>query len=106
MECMRGDDKAWRQMERYNKRDVKILEDFYKKLLPWIKTHPNCGLYVDSDRLVCNKCGGHDLQKRGQARTQTQVYQRYQCLGCGSWLRDRHNSTPASMKKNVLAEAH
>ncbi len=41
VECMAGDDSAWRQMERYNKRDVAIMEDFYTRLLPWIKSHPN-----------------------------------------------------------------
>jgi len=45
-DCMDGCPKAWRIMKRYNVQDVRLLEDLYNTLLPWIKNHPNWGLYV------------------------------------------------------------
>lgn len=92
--CMDGDEKSWRKMERYNKQDVKLLEKLYKKLLPWIKTHPNHALYMDSTRPVCTNCGSHHIQSRGTDKTRTQTYRRFQCVSCGTWLRERTNITP------------
>lgn len=87
VDCMAGDDRAWNMMRRYNKQDVVTTEELYIELLPWLDSHPNFGLYTDATSPVCPKCGGTDLQKRGVARTNVSVYQRYQCQGCGTWSR-------------------
>lgn len=105
IECMNGDPKAWAEMRRYNRRDVKIMEDFYTRLLPWIKGHPNFGLFCADNRSVCNKCGSANLIRQGTRRTLTQVYPRYQCNDCGSWLRGRFNETPKRKKDWILTEA-
>jgi hypothetical protein len=90
VKCMDGDEKAWRSMERYNKQDVRLLEQVYKKFLPWIKNHPNAGLFTeDKERPTCPVCGGHKLHSRGYSYTSTAVYQRFQCISCGAWSRNR-----------------
>jgi len=104
-DCMRGDRKAWSEMKRYNIQDVKILEDLYVKLLPWIPTHPNVGLYGSDVDAKCPKCGSKHLQKRGTSYTSTMTYQRYQCQDCGSWSRERINNADKELKKNLLVEA-
>jgi len=81
--CMAGDEKAWRSMERYAKQDVRLLERVYKKLLPWIDSHPNYGMFSDSDEAVCPNCGHTKLRKCGFMASQTRLYQRYQCNSCG-----------------------
>lgn len=106
IQCMAQDPKAWRLMERYNKRDVGIMEGLYEKLLPWMKHHPNMGLYVDTDRPVCPKCGSEEMIKQGTKKTTTQVYQQYQCKSCGSWMRDRANITPPEKKRHALLSCH
>ena len=88
-DCMAGDGKAWKLMEKYNKQDVVLLEKLYNKLLGWIPNHPNHGLYVDSDTPVCRNCGTDKLQLRGFSFTTTGKYQRYQCKCCGSWGRGK-----------------
>ena len=90
--CMAGDDKAWREMKKYQIQDVNLLVDLYEKFLPWIKTHPP---HI-SEGLSCTHCGSGHLQARGLSRTTTAVYQRYQCQGCGKWLRE--NKTLLSSK--------
>ena len=104
-ECMAGKGSAWRVMKKYNIRDVRIMEGLYTRLLPWIRNHPNFGLYVDDNRPVCNKCGSAHILSRGIARTLTMTYQRYQCKDCGSWLRDRKNNLSLRKKDWILAEA-
>lgn len=102
-DCMAGDDKAWREMARYNKQDVALLERVYLKLMPWIDGHPNVALYDEDEPAKCINCGSKKLQRRGYAYTTTQRYPRFQCQNCGKWLRGRANETP--QHKAVLAEA-
>jgi len=103
LKCMNKDEKAWKLMERYNKQDVKLLEKVYHRLLPWIKAHPNMGLYSEnSDETVCTNCGSADLQRRGFSRTSVSVYQRWQCNACGSWQRTRKHEKDLYDTSKVL----
>lgn len=76
---------AWKRMEKYNRGDVKLLQDLYTKLRPWIERHPNMGAFEDIP--ACPKCGSKKRQQRGYAVTQILKYPRYQCQGCGGWFR-------------------
>jgi hypothetical protein len=87
--CMAGERDAWRKMEEYNKQDVLLLEELYKKLLPWIDNHPNMNLILDSEAPLCPNCGSPNLQRRGVHRATTNVYQRFSCSSCGRWSRAR-----------------
>ncbi len=90
LDCMNGDASAWREMKRYNLQDVRLLEDMYAALLPWIKNHPNWGLYVDADKnRICTNCGSSKVKKNGFERTRVRTYRRYRCLRCGNPLRGR-----------------
>lgn len=81
--CLDGDDLAWARMRKYNIGDVRLTEDLYLELRPWIAAHPA----VDLDPHSCPPCGSKRLQKRGLGRTKQATYQRYQCLDCGSFSR-------------------
>lgn len=35
LDCMAGDDKAWKEMKKYQIQDVNLLIDLYYELLPW-----------------------------------------------------------------------
>ena len=102
--CMKGDPKCWRTMKRYNKQDVKLLEKLYRALLPWIKTHPNHALYYTDNRPRCTNCGSAHVQKRGARTTSTQIYDRFQCQKCGTWMRGRYTSIPPEKKPSILTQ--
>ena len=102
--CMDGNDKDWKIMERYNKQDVRLLEKVYKRLLPWIKTHPNHALYTHTTRPVCTNCGSSHMQSRGTYTTKTQEYQRYHCQSCGTWNRERTTMLPKQKKSHVMTQ--
>jgi len=80
--CMNGDEKAWKKMIAYNKRDVELQEKAYLELRRWQTTGPDMRLYV-GDRGVCRHCGSRNLvihQKKYYANT-TWRYQ-YRCQSC------------------------
>ena len=60
--CMDGDAEALLEMEAYNRQDVKVLEEVYLVMRPFIKRHPNYNLYIDSDKPVCPHCGHDHLE--------------------------------------------
>jgi uncharacterized protein YprB with RNaseH-like and TPR domain len=86
VKCMDNDPEAWKQMEKYNKGDVTLLEKVYDKLLPWIQHHPVHSVY-NAGKPACTNCGGHKVQRRGTAVTTTSIYPRYVCMSCGKWMR-------------------
>ncbi|MFD7017186.1 ribonuclease H-like domain-containing protein [Streptomyces sp. NPDC059928] len=88
VDCLSGDERAWRLMRKYNCQDVKVTESLYDYLLPWIPTHPNHALYdAQGDEHQCPNCGSEALKKEGRAYTAVSVFQRYRCEGCGKWSR-------------------
>lgn len=78
---------AWDEMQEYNMQDVDSLEALYDRLLPWIRNHPNAGLYNSGD--ICPNCGGSHFHRRGFAYTAAVKYQRFQCQDCGNWFRSK-----------------
>ena len=105
VDCMNGDTKAQKLMEKYNVQDVVLLPRLYKRLLPWIKDHPNHSLYSNDERPMCTNCGSHKVQSRGIQYNKTQYYNRYQCTGCGTWMRGRFTAVPKEKRMSVLAQA-
>ena len=100
--CMEGDEASWRTMKKYNVQDVKLLEDIYKLFLPWIKTHPNQGLYTNEIRPVCKNCGSGQLQSRGTHHTNTMTYRRFRCQKCGTWMRGKTTIMEGDKRAVVL----
>lgn len=88
LECLRGNDDAWKEMRDYNIQDVISLEELYLRLRPYIRNHPN--VVRDSTDLACPKCGSHNIQYRGYYYTRAGLcYRRFVCLDCGGWGRVR-----------------
>lgn len=83
--CMAGDAASWVKMKRYNAHDIVLLEAVYRRMLPYMDGHTNLSSLMEG--VVCPKCGSEKLQSRGEARTQSTVYQRFQCKDCGGWGR-------------------
>lgn len=86
IKCMAGDEKAWRKMRIYNKRDVRALQDLYYRIHPWIQGHPNVALYSEEPaEQACPGCGGTNLTKQGHRYTAIGKYPRFQCQDCFKW---------------------
>ena len=101
-DCMKGNQEALDYMESYNRKDVVILEKVYLKLRPWIKNHPNIGLYQEKDNMICPTCGSKDLKEDGSFYyTSANKYKVMRC-SCGAISRVRNTSYPKDKKKNLI----
>jgi DNA polymerase elongation subunit (family B) len=95
VKCLAGDPTAWKTMRKYNRRDVTLLDDLYRLLLPWIVGHPNMGAFKGEH--VCPACGSIDLVKRGYSYTAAGQYLRYRCSYCGKYSRDNKRTQHATL---------
>jgi hypothetical protein len=77
-----GDERARVRMERYNKQDTRLLSKLYKKLRPYITSHP---YLFEKGQHKCSACGSKHLQHRGYRRTRAFKFARLQCQACGHW---------------------
>lgn len=101
--CVAGDEEALRVMDEYCQRDVMILEELYLVIRPWIKSHPNLGLYIDTDKNVCTHCGNEDLNWGGIYTTGIGVYAAFRCERCGAIGRSRKTLLDKEMKKRLTS---
>lgn len=102
---MRGDLKAWKQMQEYNDQDVLLMEDVYKKLRAWDKQHPNTALYGDLERPQCNVCGSDHVHKKGYDYTNVSIFHRFKCAECGHEMRTRHSIVDKDKRHNILSSS-
>jgi len=92
--CMNNDTKAWRLMKKYNINDVKLTEELYERVVPWLKTTFNFNEH--SEEVVCPNCGSHNLTKNGKYLSPNRAYQKYICKDCFS-----HSKSNISTKTKV-----
>lgn len=86
---LRNDPAAWAEMREYNVDDIKVLELLYLRMLPYMRFHPNVGVFDDEEEPVCPKCGSKHIHYRGFAHTAVSRFRRFQCQTCGGWARVR-----------------
>lgn len=101
--CVDGNEEALKYMQEYNMWDTQLLEKVYLKLRPWIRNHPNIGLYVDSMEAVCPNCGGEDLTwVEGKFHyTQVAKYPIFYCK-CGAYGRSRTSAVDKEVRKSLV----
>lgn len=101
--CLEGDAEALGYMLEYNKMDVKVLEEVYLKLLPWIKGHPNMNAFTDEE-VVCTNCGSTEVELLEGEYYYTQVnkYQLLRCKHCGAIFRSRGSIGTNTLVMNNL----
>jgi len=101
--CMSNDERSWKKMLSYNKRDVSLTEKVYFKLLPWIKNHPNVNLHepLQRDSMKCPTCGSDNFIARGDIASGGGVYKRYSCHDCGHWFRGHEQVNKINVKNKT-----
>ena len=101
-DCKVGDQDALAEMEIYNREDVSLLEELYLEIRPWMKSHPNTGLFVDGDTAVCPTCGHDKLIPIDPYFTSVGMYPGYRCAECGSISRGRFTEVALKKRKNLI----
>lgn len=84
--CREGSADALRTLRQYNEVDVLEGESLYLKIRPWMKTHPNMGLYYETDMMRCKNCGSTDLDfdEMQPVYTAANAYLCWTCINCGA----------------------
>lgn len=86
--CMNGYEKSLKYMESYNKKDVIILEKVFIKLLPWIPSFPNMGIYINNIK-SCSYCGCDDIIEDKFYYTNSNKYKVFRCNKCNGLSRSK-----------------
>jgi len=102
---MAGNKEAWKEMKDYNIIDILVLEELYLRMRPYMKRHPNVGVFDEQPVPVCPNCGTANIQYRGYAHTNISKYRRFVCNDCGTWSRTRFNVLDVEIRKNLLVKA-
>jgi len=93
---------AWKEMLAYCEIDVRATEKVYLKQRPWIRRHPNLGVYAEDKNIRCVGCASDRLQSRGYETTHQGRFPRYQCQACGKWNRGKMQQLATNVRKNLL----
>lgn len=95
VKLLADDADAWQAVMEYNIQDVIALKELYYTVRPWISSHPNVALFLDSPTRKCSKCQSSNVQFRGFSYTNAGVFRRIRCNDCGGWskLPKRVNTT-------------
>lgn len=86
IKVLHGDEKAQAKMARYCAGDVRLTEDLYNRVRPFMDSHPYLGR---AKSFECANCGSSHLQRRGYQRTRAFITERLQCQDCGAWGKGR-----------------
>jgi len=79
-ECMKHNQKAWKEMELYNKTDVLVLEEVARKLLPWDNT---INLNILTPNEFSCTCGSKEYHENGHSYEKAGIFKRLKCKKCG-----------------------
>lgn len=103
--CFNGDPQSLLKMEEYNKGDIMSLEDLYVIIRPYIKSHPNMALYVESDGYVCPNCGSENVSYMDKTyNTNVNKFSAFRCE-CGAVGRSRVSELTKEQKPKLVSVA-
>ena len=101
--CIEGDKKALKRMLKYNISDIYALEGLYLYLRPWMKSHPNLGLYCNFDGNMCPNCMNTELDWGVNCYyTPVGRYEAFRCSKCGAIGSSRFSDLTVDEKKNLV----
>ena len=103
IKCMQGNEDALKKMDKYCQQDVSILEELYLRLRPYIHSHPNVGLYMESNKTLCPNCGSDKLKWGHKYTTPVNQFYTARC-GCGAFVRSK-TSIVNKEKRKVLGQS-
>lgn len=95
LDCLKGNQRAVKDMVTYNRQDVALLEAVYHKLAPYANTKIN----LSHGEIACPNCASYNLRARGFRSTLTNRYRRYVCNDCGKWSHSTRSEKGGALVK-------
>jgi hypothetical protein len=78
-------DKSLKDMVKYCKKDVKILEEIYKRLQPYIEHNHHIAIYTGGNKYDCPNCGGDCSLSKTRTTKLGGIKRQLQCKTCFSY---------------------
>lgn len=103
-EIMKGNYKMLKKMEKYCEQDVKLLEDVYLEMRPYIQPHPNMGVYIENNADKCTCCGSANIVDTNKSyATTVNLFSLFRCDDCGSLMRNKTSKLTLKQRKNAMS---
>ena len=101
---MAGEVEAMDLMIEYTEQDVRILEEVYLAMRPYMKGHVNLGLFITENAEACPSCASNEIDwnLKTDYITTSNVYRAGRCCSCGSLMRARTPLYNAKNKSSLL----
>lgn len=100
-ECLNNNLDAWKEMEKYNIKDVLTTEELYSVFSKW-DSSIDFSVYSEDLNKTCN-CGSKKFKSKGYRYTNTGKFKRYICKTCNKESQSKINlltkEKKASLKK-------
>lgn len=91
-DVLNGCPRAQRRMTKYCAGDVRLTEEVYYRLLPYIKNHPRLpGRQGD----LCPNCGTGTLTSQGEKASRYFLIQSLKCNHCAAWSQGKREKNAA-----------
>ena len=101
--CIAGDGHSLNDMLDYNEQDVIALQETYLAVRPWIKNHPNIGLWHDSKESVCGYCGSTDFEYISNLySTPAGLFKSFRCNNCHAIGRTQEQCLSKEKRKGLM----
>jgi uncharacterized protein YprB with RNaseH-like and TPR domain len=92
IKVLNGDEKAQTKMARYCAGDVRLTEDLFNRVRPYMADFPRL---AGRHGLTCPNCGSDHLTSQGWKITRTTRVQSLKCGSCGSWTQGKRERIAA-----------
>jgi hypothetical protein len=97
-----GEENALKDMNLYNIQDVVALQEQYLVVRPWIKNHPNIGLWHESKEPMCGFCGSADIEYVSNLySTPAGLYKSFRCKDCHAIGRTQEQYLSKEKRKSM-----
>ena len=101
-DCMDGNLLALKEMDKYCRHDVEILEAVFERFLPHVKGLPRLVDAGWDGQECCPTCGSTHLWNRGYYRTNASTFVKKQCRDCKRYHRARSSKLQPKSKLHPL----
>jgi hypothetical protein len=102
IKCVAGDPESLKTMLEYNIGDVIALQEQYLVVRPWIKNHPNIGLWHESKEPICGFCGSTNLEYIDNLyQTPSGLYYSFRCEDCHATGRTQEQYLSKEKRKSM-----
>ena len=84
--CKAGDENAWRINKKYNKRDVDVMYDDFKDIMPYVKLSSKQTVFSSGVQCKNPLCLSYQVAKSKRSRVKNGWKIQYQCNKCGRYF--------------------